>query len=195
MHTYAPGFPVGYSNDLQGLLDFNNDHPELEGPWNSALWEAALATGGRDADCDAARAAATPPLQQTLNDLLSTYDVIIAPTNGPAWVTNDNPDEGDLNGDFSSFVGSSAAAAITGFADITVPAGTFENGPLPLGVTFIGGRWDEPQLIAMAYAYEQATMHRTPPQFLSTWSEGSALAATGTSHHVKAHLRREHMPR
>ena len=172
MQTYAPDFPIGYSNDLQGLLDFNNDHPELEGPWNSLLWELALDTGGRDAECDDWRAAATPPVQDLIDDLMAEHnlDAIIGATNGPAWVTSDDPERGDLEGtnDFSLFVGSSAAAAISGYAGITVPAAYFEEGPLPLGITFIGGRWDEPELIGLAYAFEQATLVRQPPEFLPT---------------------------
>src|SRR5438477_67631 len=38
LHTYAPGYPVGYSKNLAGLIAFNVDHPQLEGPWNNALW-------------------------------------------------------------------------------------------------------------------------------------------------------------
>ena len=96
------------------------------------------------------------------NDL----DAIIALTNGPAWPTNSNPDEGDLDGHFEYFVGSSAAAAVSGYADITVPAG-YDAG-LPIGITFIGGRWAEPELLGFAYDYEQATQSRVPPQFIPT---------------------------
>jgi hypothetical protein len=55
---------------------------------------------------------------------------------------------------------------VSGYADITVPAGYIEG--LPVGITFIGGRWDEPELLGLAYDYEQATEVRVPPQFIPT---------------------------
>jgi hypothetical protein len=58
-----------------------------------------------------------------------------------------------------------------------VPAGFV--GHLPVGVSFIGGRWDEPNLIGLAYAFEQATHVRVPPAFLATTS--SAAAASGAA--------------
>ena len=156
-----------YPQTLADLIAFNEANPELEGPWNSLIFELAEGTGGRtDPECAAARAAATPVVQAMMDELLATYDAIIAPTNGPAWVTNSNPEEGDLDGDFSTFVGSSNAAAISGYADITVPAGYVDG--LPIGVTFIGGQWDEPDLIGFAYDFEQASLVRVPPQFIPT---------------------------
>ena len=154
-----------YPQTLADLIEFNAANPDLEGPWNSLIFELAEDTGGRaDPDCIAARAAATPVVQARLDALLADFDAIIAPTNGPAWVTD--PVNGDLGGDFSTFVGSSSASAIAGYANVTVPAGY--AGPLPIGVSFIGGEWEEPELIALAYAFEQATQIRVPPAFIPT---------------------------
>jgi hypothetical protein len=47
-----------------------------------------------------------------------------------------------------------------------VPAGHDEG--LPIGITFVGGRWAEPQLVGYAFDFEQATRVRVPPQFIPT---------------------------
>ncbi len=99
-------------------------------------------------------------------------DAIVAPTGSPAWITD------LLNGDH--FLGaSSTPAAVAGYPSITVPAG-FTHG-LPVGITFIGRAWSEARLIQYAYAYEQATHHRKPPQFLAVapMDEDTAAPASG----------------
>jgi len=83
-------------------------------------------------------------------------DALIAPTNGPAWMID------HVNGDSFS-IGSSSLAAISGYPNITVPAG-FVSG-LPIGLSFIGNAWNEKQLIEIAYAFEQATGVRRAPDF------------------------------
>ena len=86
-------------------------------------------------------------------------DALIAPTGGPAWLT-------DLaNGDHFTG-GSSNAAAVAGYPNINVPAG-FVFG-LPVGISFFGRAWSEPTLIKIAHAFEQLTKVRKPPQFLPT---------------------------
>jgi len=87
----------------------------------------------------------------------NTLDAIIAPTGGPAWTTD------CVNGDHFGG-GSSTPAAVAGYPSITVPAGAVYG--LPVGISFIGRAWSEPVLLRLAYAYEQATRHRTPPGLL-----------------------------
>jgi amidase len=160
---------AAYPQTLADLIAFDKAHPELEGPWNDLVFELAQETNGRDADCNALRANTTPPVQKAIDDLMAAnnLDAIVALTNGPAWPTNSNPDQGDLGGDFGDFfVGSSGAAAVSGYADITVPAAHDQG--LPIGITFLGGRWAEPKLIGFAYDFEQATKVRVPPEFIPT---------------------------
>jgi amidase len=172
LQTYVHGTnPVtgqAYPQTLADLIAFDAAHPNLEGPWNDAVFEFAQGTNGRDADCAALRQETTPPVQASIDQLMTQnhLDAIIALTNGPAWPTNDDPNAGDLNGHFEFFVSSSAAAAVSGYPGITVPTG-YDAG-LPIGITFIGQRWAEPKLLGLAYDYEQATHVRVPPQFIPT---------------------------
>ena len=83
-------------------------------------------------------------------------DALVAPSGSPAWLTDFI--RGDFSGD--SF---SSPAAVAGYPHLTVPAG-FVSG-LPCGLSFVGTAWSEPQLFAMAYAFEQASMARRAPAF------------------------------
>jgi amidase len=66
-------------------------------------------------------------------------------------------------------------AARAGYPSVIVPYATVPNSappafppgfdpkPVPFGVTFTGMACSEPRLIALAYAFEQATRKRVPP--------------------------------
>jgi Asp-tRNA(Asn)/Glu-tRNA(Gln) amidotransferase A subunit family amidase len=53
-------------------------------------------------------------------------------------------------------------SAQTGLPQVTVPGG-FVGGRYPVGVSFLGRMWTDRRMLALAYAYEQATHHRRPP--------------------------------
>ena len=86
-------------------------------------------------------------------------DAIVAPSGGPAWlidwVTGDNHSGG-----------SSSPAAVAGYPNITVPAGTIFG--LPVGISFIGGAYQEPKLLKLAFAFECGTQIRKPPKYLAS---------------------------
>jgi amidase len=87
----------------------------------------------------------------------NNLDALVAPTGGPAWLTD------HVVGDHFGG-GSSSAAAVAGYPSITVPAG-FVFG-LPVGISFFGRAWSEPELLRVAYAFEQTTRVRKAPRFL-----------------------------
>jgi amidase len=86
-------------------------------------------------------------------------DALVAPAMSPAWPTD------PVNGDHFTGAGY-GAAAVARYPSITVPMGDVHG--LPVGIAFIGPAWSEARLIELAYAYEQASKARTPPQFLPT---------------------------
>jgi amidase len=90
-------------------------------------------------------------------------DAIVAPSNAPVWTTD------LINGDCGSgYVSSSSLAAVSGYPNITVPAGLLKE--LPIGISFFGRAFSEPTLIKIAYAFEQATKARKTPKFLPTFN-------------------------
>jgi len=53
-------------------------------------------------------------------------------------------------------------ATVANARSIPIP-NSFDAKPSPLGVSFAGGACSEPRLLALAYAFEQATKRRVPP--------------------------------
>lgn len=71
-----------------------------------------------------------------------------------------------VNGDTNTGFYFCPPAATAGYPHITVPMGRVHE--LPAGLSFMSGAYKEPELLALAYAYEQATKHRKAPAFLKT---------------------------
>lgn len=86
----------------------------------------------------------------------ASVDAIVYPgwTNPPAHL--DNAEEEYL-GDNSQII-----APATGMPAVTVPMG-YTYGYLPAGLQILGRPYAEGLLFGLAYAYEQATLHRVPP--------------------------------
>ena len=55
-------------------------------------------------------------------------------------------------------------AAIAGYPHATVPMGTVHG--IPSGISFIGGKDRDADVLMVAFAYEQLTNNRVEPQYL-----------------------------
>ena len=150
------GAPV---ESLAAVIRFNEANAETVMPiFGQEHMLAAESRGSlTEPDYQEALAASGDAMRDKLTAVMDEHglDALVAPTNGPAWMTD------HVNGD-NYQVGSSSYAAVSGFPNITVPAG-FVAG-LPIGLSFIGRAFAEKDLIEMAYAFEQATLARRPPE-------------------------------
>ena len=79
----------------------------------------------------------------------------------PANLARPNTHEGGLER-YGEEPGTCQESAMTGLPQVTVPGGFLGN-RYPFGVSFLGRLWADRRLLALAYAYEQATHHRRPP--------------------------------
>jgi amidase len=149
---------------LADCIAFNDAHAGVEMPWFAQeIFLLAEETQGLDEP--EYRDALRTSKQLMINGINGTMDkfeldAIFSLTGSPPWTTD------LVNGDHF-LTASSTPAAVAGFPNVTVPAGyAFEE--LPVGVNFIGRRWEEPKLIGLAYAFEQGTKVRHAPRFVPT---------------------------
>jgi amidase len=161
LSSLGPSAPV---KSLKDVIDFNEKNKEKEMPWFGqdilikAEGKGPLTTKAYvDALTKNHKLARTEGIDAIMNQ--HKLDAIIAPAGAPAWITD------WINGDHS-IGGSSNAAAVAGYPNITVPAGYVHG--LPVGISFFGKAWSEPKLIGLAYSFEQATKARKTPKFLAT---------------------------
>ena len=158
---YAPGAPV---KTLADVIAFNERNKAKEMPYfGQELFVQAQAKGGLDSPAYLEALAANRKLtrEEGIDKVLAEnrLDALIAPTGGPAWLID------FIKGDASGG-GFTSPAAVAGYPHVTVPAG-FVNG-LPCGISFVGTAWSEARLVALAYAFEQATHHRRAPTYPKT---------------------------
>jgi amidase len=157
--------------DIEGWLASTPNRPPIatvDSILKSGLYHPSVQTR-----LEAARAVTQPPdsipgcvyfaefsrsLQRAVHRLMDDQrlDALVYPTwsNPPRLIGDLNTPPGDNSQLFSP---------VTGWPAVQVPMG-YTRGSLPAGITFLGRGWSEPVLLRLAYAYEQATRHRRPPE-------------------------------
>jgi amidase len=164
LNAYLAARPDAQVHSLADVIAFNEKNKDKEMPYfGQDLFLKAQEKGPLTEKEYIAALAANHAFarEQGIDALMDKnhLDAIIAPTGGPAWLT-------DLATGDHAIGGSSNAAAVAGYPNINVPAGFFFG--LPVGISFFGRAWSEPALLKVAYGFEQLVKARRSPEFLPT---------------------------
>jgi amidase len=132
---------------------------------------AEATKGLADSEYKTARAISLKQSTDALAGMIAAGKVaaLVSPTAAPAWfidaMVGDRSSGGRNAGTF---------AAVAGWPHLTVPMGAVKG--LPVGLSFIGPRWSEAQLLAFGHVYEQASRKRVTPTFAASVEAMPALA-------------------
>jgi amidase len=160
LNNYLATRPNAPVHTLADIIAFNNAHAAVALKYGQAIFLAANQLDTSPDSADTQRYLADRAL-----DIALTRGGLDAVFNGPDGVQGTDDDFDAIL--FPQNRGA-AAPAKAGYPSIVVPGGfTPPAGPVvnpaPFGVTFTGRAFSEPTLIALAFAYEQATKLRRPP--------------------------------
>jgi amidase len=151
LNAYLAGSPADIPvRSLADVIAFNQAHAAEELRWfGQDLFVQAEGTTDRAAYEKALANIRSAAREQGIDRLMAENDVsfLIAPTEGPAW-TSDLV----LGDHFAGSVGAGYLAAIAGYPHLTVPMGAVEG--LPMGLSFIGGQWQDHAVLQAGAAYE-----------------------------------------
>jgi amidase len=163
--TLSPGYPKNLAELLARSKALTS--PSAEGavpnPSRWTLMKREEESGTlEDYDYLAVRDHVLPLMRAMVEGVMSKekLDAIVYPTSPRRpGRTNEDPNPGA-----PSPLNATNIANLTGFPDLIVPAG-FTGRGLPIGLSFLGVAFSEARLLALGYAFEQATHAiRTPVQ-------------------------------
>ena len=146
---------------LADVIAFNAAHADVEMPFfGQDLFEQAEATTGiHSEEYRRAREISQRLAADGIDRLLAEHDLValVAPMMSAAWPID------TVHGDVIRGGGAGSLAAVAGYPHLTVPMGHVRG--LPVGLSFIGPKWSDGLILALGYAYEQASRKRIEPRF------------------------------
>jgi amidase len=160
LNNYLATRPTAPVHTLTDIIAFNNANAAVALKYGQAIFLAADQLDTSPGSTDTLRYRA-----DRAQDLALTRTGLDAVFNGPDGIAGTDDDFDAIL--FPQNRGA-AAPAKAGYPSIVVPGGFVPPAglvinPAPFGVTFTGRAFSEPRLIALAYAFEQATRHRQAP--------------------------------
>ncbi|MBC7520577.1 MAG: amidase, partial [Sandarakinorhabdus sp.] len=163
LNAYLASTPANVKvRTLADAIAFNKANARELGLFGQETFIAAEATKGQaDADYLAARALSLRRAGvEGIDAMLKASNTValVQPTTSPAWMIDavhgdQSPDRGTIGN----------LAAIAGYPHLTVPMGAVQV--LPVGLSFIGTKWDDARMLALGAAYEQASHAIVTPTF------------------------------
>ena len=147
---------------LADVIAFNQAHAAQAMPYfQQEILEMAEKTDGLGSEkYKAALRKVVDTARQALTAALATNGglaAVLGITTGPAACID------LVNGEYSTGPGYAGAAAMAGYPHLTLPMGYVHG--LPIGISFVSAPYKEAELLALGYAYEQATRHRQAPGY------------------------------
>jgi amidase len=161
LNTYLASLPPAVkSRTLDDLIAFNAKEPREMPLFGQEIFEAAAKAGPiTDAGYLQTRAKARKLAREALDKMLTdnNAEAMVGPSTGPAAIVD--PIDGSRSlGSYSTL------PAVSGYPHLTLPMGNVSG--LPVNISFLGPAWSEARLLALGYAFEQATHARIDPLFL-----------------------------
>lgn len=150
---------------LQDIINFNKHNESKAMPYfKQEILDSSQKLGGLESKEYVDALNKSTGIRKFLDDLMqkNQLNALCGPAAGASWCVD------LVNGDAFSGYGSYGPAAMAGYPSISVPMGSVND--LPVGLSFISTAWDEANLIAIAYAFEQASKKRFKPSFKPTYS-------------------------
>jgi amidase len=150
---------------IEEVIAFNEAHAPDELRWFAqGIFEmSAVATDSTtysEGRAKSLRLASTEGIDKLLSE--HDLDLLVAPTAGPAWTTD------LVNGDhYNGSIGAGSLAAVAGYPHLTVPMGAVET--LPVGLSFMAGKWSDPEVLQAGAAYERARTATLPVPSFERW--------------------------
>ena len=95
-------------------------------------------------------------------------DALVGPTMPAAWKID------AVHGDQISGGGAGSLAAVAGYPHLTVPMGQVKG--LPVGLSFIAGKWEDAKVLSLGFAYENARGALPGPRFWRSIEDSPEVA-------------------
>ncbi len=165
--------PAVKTRSLADVIAFNRTRSADEmALFGQELFEKAQEMPGLDdpaylkARTDAVRLAGPDGIDKILKR--HRLSALIGPTMPPAWMID------AVNGDQISGGGAGSLAAVAGYPHLTVPMGSVKG--LPVGLSFMGSKWSDADILSFGFAFEQASKTGMAPRFLPAIEQSEEIA-------------------